>query len=516
MSLDLQLAAKISYGLSPQQAEKVRKIGFEKYLQEQLQPKDAEDARYTERHKLGYTVDREKKQENRQFSFLKMSGSAILQHFSTPTAKKERRMPAFEVYADTCLRVVYSDWQLREMLVDFWHNHFSINAQSNDDIAQFLPLYDAVMRQNAFGNFRTLLEAVAKSPAMLYYLNNNQSKASPANENYARELFELHTLGADSYLNHLYNRWREVPGALEGKPQGYIDEDVYEAARAFTGWTVGDGSKTEKGGSLPLTGEFSYFEGWHDHYQKRVLGVEFAPNQPALADGQRVLDLCALHPATALHLSRKLCRRFLSDQPDETFVQKVAEVWTQHQKSPDQIRRVLQFILSSEQFRASLNQKSRRPLELLAALARALQLDFRPNQRLVDMLNNCAHTLFGYPAPTGHPDSAEFWHSPNLLLTRWNTLLSFLLEDWHQLTDTAPVFAQIPPKMRRAQEIALFFLQRLLPAGHSERLFFKCANYLAGGGDTDEEPIFHDERERRWRILNMIGLIALSPEFQTR
>ena len=134
---------------------------------------------------------------------------------------------------------------------------------------------------------------------MLVYLNNRSSRAGSANENYARELLELHTLGRGAYLNTLYDRWRDVPGATEGRPQGYIDQDVYEAARAFTGWTIADGTGLGGGMALPATGAFTYVEAWHDGYQKRVLGHEFDPFQAPMADGRKVLDLVADHPATA-------------------------------------------------------------------------------------------------------------------------------------------------------------------------------------------------------------------------
>jgi len=119
--------------------------------------------------------------------------------------------------------------------------------------------------------------------------------------NYARELFELHTLGRDAYLNDHYNRWRDVPGALSGAPRGYIDQDVYEAARAFTGWTVSDGSRVDSATTLPNTGQFAYVDAWHDGYQKRVLAQDFDPFQAAMADGHRVLDLVAaiLRPRTS-------------------------------------------------------------------------------------------------------------------------------------------------------------------------------------------------------------------------
>jgi uncharacterized protein (DUF1800 family) len=145
----------------------------------------------------------------------------------------ERRRPRDEVVAATVLRAVHSRWQLREVMCGFWHDHFNVDALGSEAIGVALPAYDRdVIRRHCFGNFREMLEAAATSTAMQYYLSNRSSRSGAANENYARELFELHTMGRGAYLNDRYDRWRDVPGALKGKPAGYIDQDVYEAARA--------------------------------------------------------------------------------------------------------------------------------------------------------------------------------------------------------------------------------------------------------------------------------------------
>jgi uncharacterized protein (DUF1800 family) len=514
MSLDLLLAQKITYGLTPALAEKVRKIGFQSYLENQLSPKESEDPIYFQKFQsTTYTIEQNKKLETRNFTCLKLSAQELFSKFNKPDVK-EKNLPAFEVYADTWLRALHSEWQLKEMIVEFWHNHFNISILADERIAISLPLYDTTIRKNCFGNFRVLLEAIAKSPAMLYYLDNYNSRASPANENYARELFELHTLGAESYLNHLYNRWKEVPNALQEKPIGYIDEDVYEAARAFTGWTVADGSDNQKGGRFPNTGEFLYFEGWHDNYQKRVLGVEFPPNQPPMADGLKVLDLVASHPSTAKYICTKICRRFISDNPPESIIKKAVETWQSHIKSPEQIKQVLRTILTSEEFKESVGKKSKRPFELLVSALRSLQIDIQPNQMLVYLLAQTGHTPFMWATPTGHPDVASYWHNPNFLLTRWNSLIALISEDWHKITK--PLNLQMPSNLKTPKEIAQYWLSKLLPIKYSESLLQKCANFIAGGGDIDEEPVFYDERDRNHKIMNMILLVAMSPEFQIR
>ncbi len=219
-----------------------------------------------------------------------------------PIAWPERDRPRLELSAATLLRKVLAPDQLRERAVEFWHDHFSVAAQASLPVSVSLPDHDARIRAHAFGNFAQLLEAMASSPAMLAYLNNNTSRAGAPNENFARELLELHTLGAAAYHPGARS-WRDVPGAEHGSPAGYFDGDVWEAARAFTGWTIAGGQRIDAAQTLPRAGTFAYVERWHDGYQKRVLGQEFTPFAPALADGRRVISLLATHPATARHLS---------------------------------------------------------------------------------------------------------------------------------------------------------------------------------------------------------------------
>ena len=163
----------------------------------------------------------------------------------------ERFRPRKEVQAANLIKAIQAKNNWEEEWVGFWRDHFSVYGYEQN-VGAFLPNWEKqVIRKNAFGNFRHMLEATATHPCMLYYLNNRSSRAGSANENYARELFELHTLGREAYLNNIYAQWRAVPGALQGKPKGYIDQDVYEAARAFTGWTVEDGTGIGGGQNLP-------------------------------------------------------------------------------------------------------------------------------------------------------------------------------------------------------------------------------------------------------------------------
>ena len=322
----------------------------------------------------------------------------------------ERTRPAAEVVAASMIRAVHAPAQLREVLAQFWHDHFNVNSQKDEYTAVFFPSYDAIMRRHAFGNFRELLGEVARSPAMLYYLNNADSRASPANENWARELLELHTLGAGNYLNDLYDDWKSVPGASDGLAQGYLDLDVYEVARAFTGWSIGDGRYVTDSESTPKTGRFHYVETWHDPYQKRILGVEFLPNRGPMEDGDQVMDILAAHPGTARFVTTKLIRRLLTDTPDPAMVDTISAVFLAAMDDPDQIAQVIRAIVAHLNFSATPPSKLRRPFEFMVAMYRATGAEVISTENAFQwQLIRAGWKQHEYGPPTGHPDTADKW-----------------------------------------------------------------------------------------------------------
>lgn len=228
-------------------------------------------------------------------------------------AARKSFTPLMELSQARLARAVHSERQLQEVMVDFWFNHFNVFARKGP-VRLFLAEYEReVIRPHALGNFRELLEAVAQSPAMLFYLDNwmsvapdganvagqtprrRRGQAKGLNENYARELLELHTLGVDG---------------------GYTQEDVVEVARAFTGWTID-----------LRTGEFIFRADLHDADLKVVLGQKIAGGG-SMSDGDQVLDLLARHPSTARFISEKLARRFVSDDPPESLIERAAATFT--------------------------------------------------------------------------------------------------------------------------------------------------------------------------------------------
>ena len=430
---------RAGYGASAESLQEFASIGFPAWVEQQTAPRAADPGaddrlrRAVLRIKYpagdGWTaVD-----EQRPLRTLDAPISVLwpLVDHKNPMNGLERRRPRDEVIAATVLRAVHSRWQLREVMCNFWHDHFNVDAAGSEAISVAMPAYDRdVIRRHSLGNFREFLESVATSAAMQYYLSNRSSRAGSANENFARELFELHTLGRAAYLNDHYDRWREVPGAAKGKPVGYIDQDVYEAARAFTGWTIEDGSAIDANRKLPQTGRFVYVDNWHDGYQKRVLATEFDAFAPALADGRQVLDLIAAHPATAAFVCDKLCRRLIGDSVSPQLRRRLAGVWLEHVESRDQIARVLRVLLLSPDFAAARGSKVRRPLALAAAFARAMRIDLVYAEPLGAELAASGQSLFGWPTPTGLPDASDTFLTSQAMRHRWSLVLALAENSW--------------------------------------------------------------------------------------
>lgn len=508
---------RLAFGPRPEDRAALARDGLARWLDRQTAPDDADPAaderlgiaRLAIRYPAGdgwEAVD-----EERGLTTLDRPIDALwpLTDRKTPVAGPERVRPRQEVAAATVIRAVHGQWQLREVLTDFWHNHFNVHA-AEQGVAAALPAYDRdVIRRHALGNFREFLEAVATSSAMQVYLNNRSSRAGNANENYARELMELHSLGRGAYLNGLHDRWRDVPGALKGEPAGYIDQDVYEAARAFTGWTVEDGSGIGGGLKLPVTGHFAYVEGWHDHYQKRVLGTEFDPFQAPMADGRRVLDLVADHPATAHHVCLKLCRRLLADDPPPRLVEAAAALWTEHRRKPDQIARVVRAIALAPEFAAPSGGKVKRPLELVASFARAAGIALTATNPLLNELDASGQRLFAYPAPTGHPDRAEDWLGGAAMRRRWSLLLGLAENGFGTgVLDPAAVF---DGPLTAADAIDGW--QRRLTGGEPDGATTAA---ILGGMGLDPAARLTPGGDGDGRLRRMAAFVAMAPRFNQR
>ena len=417
----------------------------------------------------------------------------------------ERSRPRLEVQAATLIQTVETKTPWEEEWVGFWRDHFSLYAHDGN-VGAYLPHWDReVIRAHCWGNFQEMLEATATHPSMLYYLDNRSSRAGSPNENYARELFELHTLGRDAYLNNLYAQWRNVPGAAQGKPKGYIDQDVYEAARAFTGWAVEDGTGIGGGQSLPKTGRFTFVAAWHDNYQKRVLATEFEPYAAAMADGKKVLAQLANHPATARHLASKMVTRFVNDRPPQDLINSTTKVFLEQRNSPQQLQLVFAHLVqSSSKIPLAQKQKTKRPMRLVASFANAVNLPFVLGDGSISTwpLEAAGSAIYTWPRPDGPPDGLQWVLSASYLRQRFSLIQSvaenhFATGEFNPLVglNSKPTYEQ----MMSQWELALF--QKPRP---------EISNALLLSQNTKPSDIANDPRRAR----RLIGLLACSPSFQ--
>jgi uncharacterized protein (DUF1800 family) len=418
----------------------------------------------------------------------------------------ERLRPAFETRTATYVRAVYSKRQLNEVLADFWHNHFNVYGFDFWSGTTWVQYDRDAIRANMLGNFRKMLEAVATSPAMLYYLDNISNTSGGPNENFARELFELHTLGAMNYLGVVGDP-DSVPKDDQGRPIGYQDTDVYGATRSFTGWRIN-----------PDTGKFFFDSAVHDKYSKTVLGVRL-DDFLGVDDGKTVLDLLANHPGTARHIATKLCRRLIGDNPPESVVATAAVVFYNQRGAPDQLKQVVRSILLAPEFRTTWGQKIKRPFEYAVSLLRASQADFAADDSFFWMVERCGQPLFQWQPPNGFPDLKEDWSSTMPMLQRWR-LCNWLIDGWRYGGNGAnkdnlrvDLNRQMPKQLKTPEEIVNWWVQRILGRALSAAERAPLVEFMAHGRNPTYELPEEDIAER---LRFMVALIFMSPSFQWR
>jgi uncharacterized protein (DUF1800 family) len=453
---------RVTFGPRPGQVDVVSKMGVQAYLEQQLNPGAIDDSASEKR-----------------------LGDYITLDMTAAELQAVGAMPAeiiAELDAATLLRAVYSERQLFEVMVNFWSEHFSIWHYKEQ--CKILKTIDdrEVVRKYALGKFRDILGASAKSPAMLIYLDNAKSDKQHPNENYAREVMELHTVTIGNYT----------------------EDDVKEVARCFTGWTV-----QGKNGNNP--GEFIFRPGIHDNGPKTVLGHPI-PAGGGINDGEIVLDILASHPATAQHLSSKLCRRFIGDDPPSAAVKAGAQAFT---SSGGDIPTVLRAIFATPEF-LSAPPKFKRPFEYLVSLFRAFDVQIeapkptRP-QGLVPlaMLKAMGQLPFDRITPDGYTDYASLWID-NMLL-RWNAAILTVY-------GVLPGVSTDLNGLVRGQNVELtprgvldYFAQHLLGRALSTVELDTIWGYVSKKGI----PNLLTDAGRR-RTGDAIALIAASPAFQYR
>lgn len=447
------LVTRLTYGMSPDLYEHVRQIGEDAFIEEQLNPDNIDDA-FAES-----LVD--------EFPLYQQTSAEILADY-----RGERREIVNTLIGLTLQRAIYSKRGLYEVMVDFWSNHFNIYIGKG--ISLILKIADDrdVIRPHALGKFRDLLHASAKSPAMLFYLDNALSNATHPNENYARELLELHTLG--------------VYG-------GYTEQDMKQVARAFTGWSIQ--RQQDLGEDV---GEFRFRPAWHDDGDVTVLGVTISGE--GMSKGEQILDLLATHPSTAKFISTKLVRRFVADNPPDRLVEACTQTFL---SSDGDIRAVLRTIFTSEEF-WNAPPKFKRPLDYFVSVLRAVNFEvknpalFRRNSG--DNLNMMGQVPFTWAAPNGFPDVSSYWLQN--LLPRWNLAIS---------STSAQRIGE--PNFERLSNL---FITR--SADYTDAL----AQYVLGRALTDTERTIMDEFAQTvspdiaQQQTAILVLLLASPAFQYR
>jgi uncharacterized protein (DUF1800 family) len=361
-----RVVKRTSFGARPGDVKRIREIGIDAYLEEQLHPERLEESPAVA-WRLWH-LDTLQVDTDFRFEFPKEQVQAELQQAAV-------------------IRAVYSQHQLQEVMVDFWSDHFNVSQLKGDSAFFKTADDDAVIRRHALGKFRDLLAASAKSPAMLHYLDNVRNTRSALNENYGRELMELHTLGVHG---------------------GYTQRDVQEVARCFTGWSIQD-ERTW------WHGEFVYRPEQHDDGARRVLGIDLRAGL-GQKHGERVLEILANHPSTARFIAHKLCRRFVADEGSipGALVERLTQTF---QRTDGDIRQVLGVLFRSDEFRYGTSRKLKRPFDFVVSALRAVNAD-TDGRGILSHLRRMGQAPFQWAMPNGYPDRTEAW-LPSLL-GRWN------------------------------------------------------------------------------------------------
>ena len=441
----LQVLDRAAFGPRPGDVARVRRLGVDRWIAEQLTPDGIDDG----------------------------AMDAFVARIPPDTAQSNG---AADPRVVKVARAVASERQLQEVMVDFWENHFTVYAGKGRPMRDFLPAYDRdVIRPHALGHFRDLLGAVAKSPAMLFYLDNWRSGVRGLNENYGRELLELHTLGVDG---------------------GYTQADVIAVARALTGWSI---DRPAQGGG------FIFRPRLHDTGEKVLLGHHLAAGR-GIADAEEVLDILARHPSTARFVALKLCERFVSDTPPPALVARTAATFT---RTDGDLRQVVWTILTSPEFfsRAAYRAKVKSPFELVVSAVRALGGQPDSTRRSAQVIARLGEPVFGHQAPNGYPETGTSWMSTGAILARINfgqaaaagRIPGASLDDWPaaRILRTAPRAAQVDSVVGEILGGAA--------SPDSRAILLSGGNPLDTGGGTPLRG-----------LAQIVGLALGAPEFQRR
>jgi uncharacterized protein (DUF1800 family) len=508
---------RLSFGPRPGDVERVAKLGLEKWIELQLQPERISEPDLARRlepfatqrlatatlvRKYDLPVEARRELQRRQSESMQGDGDEEMKRRRVRLELERKyeldgnpRQVLVEQQQVKLLRAVTSERQLEEVMADFWFNHFNVFADKGPE-KLLLPEYERdVIRKHALGRFEDLLLATAKSPAMLFYLDNwlsadpaaaqrvaerraqrqrrrgdDAMQARPApgprraglNENYARELMELHTLGVDG---------------------GYTQKDVTEVARCFTGWTI-EGLRDEP--------RFAFEARLHDPGDKVVLGRTVKGG--GMDEGVEVIHRLATHPQTARFVSYKLARRFVADAPPEAVVARAAATF---RSSDGDIRKVLRTLFDSPEFWSAEKAKVKTPFEFVVSALRATGAQVQDARDAARRIGEMGMPLFLQQPPTGYKDTADAWVSTSGLLARLNFALDLA---GGRVRGVRTDVRSLAPGAGDGSELAKALAAQLVPAGVGEQTRNTLDENAGQGLDA----------------ARVAGLLLGSPEFQRR
>lgn len=365
---------RLTFGPRVEERTRFAEIGLQAYIEEQLDFESIDD--FSSDLRLW------------NFDTLRMDANEIEGVTNQLFDGYDRERPANQLRQATLLRQIYSKRQLYEIMVEFWSDHFNIFIEK-EPLFYLKPVDDReVIRKHALGNFRDLVWASAHSPAMLVYLDNHVNEKSRPNENYARELMELHTLGVDG---------------------GYTQNDVMELARCLTGWTVKEHF---------WLGEFTFNADLHDEGVKNVLGLTIQPN--GQSEAEQVIEHLVTQPSTARFIATKLTRRFIADDPPQEIIEKAAQTFLD---TSGDIKSVLRVVLLEGL--ALAQPKYKRPANFIASALRLTNTE--TDGALHDYLLRMGQPYFNLPTPDGYPDVSAPWQSN--LMPRWQFAFELMRDE---------------------------------------------------------------------------------------
>lgn len=437
----LHLLNRFTFGPRPGDVEKTLQMGLENWLEQQLKiqlPESKLNAKLQEYPVLSmktmeiiniYPDNGNVVAEAKREGFIPKEGIADpvelkrkIAEFETIKGYRPQQELINALNEQKILRALYSENQLAEVMTDFWFNHFNVSITQNRARPYVLSYERDGIRPHAIGQFSSLLQATAIHPAMLYYLDNAESIAPPKpvqggkgisrklggiNENYARELLELHTLGVDG---------------------GYSQFDVEETARIFTGWTVlprGANERAEiiansqsgKNHDVMTDDGYWFRKNYHDAGEKHVLGYVLAEDSPQ--DGKDLLNVLANHPSTAYHISYKFARRFDSDNPPQALVGRLTKAFMD---SGGDTKALVRALTQSKEFWDEAKQptKIKTSLEFVVSALRSGNAEVTDVKAVLSWINRMGHPLYSCLPPTGYPDQGDFWLNSGTLFTRVN------------------------------------------------------------------------------------------------